>query len=405
MAGSCRNAGSHIVKRLLSLSTLYPNAQNLRFGTFVARSLEALAERDDWDVTVINPIGIPPIAFGKYSALKGAAVSGTENGVCVHRPTFPLIPKVGGRFNPALIARAVLPLVKRLHAEHPFDLLDAQFFYPDGPAVARLASELELPFSIKARGADIHYWGGKDYSRKTMLEAGEQSAGMLAVCDALRRDMAGLGLPADKISLHYTGLDRDRFRPLDHPQLRSQLGKEIGIEIGEHEALLTTTGALIPRKGQEFVIGALAKLPGARLLLVGKGQDEAKLRTLAEELAVSDRVHFLGSVDHDLLPIILSASDAMVLPSSSEGLANAWVEALACGTPLVITDAGGAREVVTGPAAGLITKRNADAIAEGIKTLLAAPPSTKDVAAMAVRFSWAKNAAALAAHYGNILEA
>ena len=50
-----------------------------------------------------------------------------------------------------------------------------------------------------------------------------------------------------------------------------------------------------------------------------------------------------------MLPALLSAADAMVLPSASEGLANAWIEALACGTPLVITDVGGAREVVTGP--------------------------------------------------------
>lgn len=393
------------MKRLLSISTLYPNAQNPRFGTFVARSLEALAARDDWDVTVINPIGIPPIAFGKYAALKDIAVGGTENGVSVHRPTFPLIPKFGGRFNPALIARAVLPVAAKLQAEQPFDMLDAQFFYPDGPAAAQLAKELGLPFSIKARGADIHYWGAKAYGRKAMLEAGDESAGMLAVCDALKQDMTALGLPADKITRHYTGLDRDRFRPLDHTQLRSRLGKEFGIAIGEDETLLATTGALIPRKGQELVIGALAQLPSARLLLVGKGEDEAKLRALAGELGVAGRVHFLGSVDHDLLPIILSASDAMVLPSSSEGLANAWVEALACGTPLVITDAGGAREVVTSPAAGVIVERTAEAIAAGIMKLLTAPPSSEDVAAMASRFSWTNNAVALAAHYDRILEA
>ncbi len=357
----------------MSLSTLYPNAQNPRFGTFVARSLEALAARGDWDITVINPIGIPPIAFGKYAALKDAAFGGAENGVSVHRPTFPLIPKIGGRFNPALIARAVLPLAAKLHAEQPFDMLDAQFFYPDGSAAARIAIELDLPFSVKARGADIHYWGGKKYARKAMIKAGEQSAGMLAVCDALKQDMTALGLPADKISLHYTGLDRDRFRPLDHTQLRNRLGTEFGIAIGEDEKLLATIGALIPRKGQEFVIGALAQLPDARLLLVGKGGDETKLRALAENLGVAGRVHFLGSVDHDLLPIILSACDAMVLPSASEGLANAWVEALACGTPLVITDAGGAREVVTSSAAGMIVERNVDGIAAGVKKLLASP--------------------------------
>jgi teichuronic acid biosynthesis glycosyltransferase TuaC len=120
-------------RRVLSLATLYPNALTPRFGTFVARQLEALAARGDWEVTVINPVGIPPIPFGHYVQLAQAVADGVEQGVTVHRPRFTLIPKVGGPLNPALIARAVLPLARRLHARARFDLVDAQFFYPDGP--------------------------------------------------------------------------------------------------------------------------------------------------------------------------------------------------------------------------------------------------------------------------------
>ena len=70
----------------------------------------------------------------------------------------------------------VLPLAKRLHAERPFDVLDAQFFYPDGPAVAKIAKELRLPFSIKARGADIHHWGHVPYANR-MMRAAASSVG------------------------------------------------------------------------------------------------------------------------------------------------------------------------------------------------------------------------------------
>ena len=392
------------MKRVLSLSTLYPNASAPRFGTFVARSLEALAARGDWQVTVINPIGVPPVAFGRYRALKAAAVDGVEHGVQVYRPTFPLVPKIGGRINPTLIARAVLPLARRLHAEGPFDIIDAQFFYPDGPAAARVAAELGLPLSIKARGADIHYWGSQPRAYQQMIAAGRQAAGLLAVCGPLADDMAAIGLPGEKITLHYTGLDRDRFRPLQHAQLRRRLGRELGIALPDGAPVLATVGALIPRKGQALVIEALSHLPGdSVLLLVGRGEDEAALRSLARTRGVADRVHFLGSLDHDLVPLVLSAADAMVLPSSSEGLANAWVEALACGTPLVITDAGGAREVVTQPEAGRIVARDPLAIADGVRALLEDPPLREATAALAERFSWQANAAALAEYYDGLL--
>jgi glycosyltransferase involved in cell wall biosynthesis len=383
------------VKRLLSLATLYPNASAPRFGTFVARSLEALAARGDWQVTAINPIGVPPVRFGRYRVLAEAAVDGIEHGVSVHRPTFPLVPRYGGAFNPRLVARAVLPLARRLHAEAPFDLVDAQFFYPDGPAAARIARALRLPLAIKARGADISYWGERGYAMRQMREAADDAAVLLAVSGALASDMVALGLPREKIAIHYTGLNRDLFHPLDRIECRRHASAHFGFDLPARAPLLATLGALIPRKGQALVIRALAEVPEGRLLLVGEGPDKADLAGLARRERVAERVHFLGSLDHTLLPVVLSAADAMVLPSASEGLANAWVEALACGCPLVISNAGGARELVTGPEAGRIVPREPAAIAEAVRGLLSDPPDRAAVAATVERFSWPAHAEAL----------
>ena len=87
------------------------------------------------------------------------------------------------------------------------------------------------------------------------------------------------------------------------------------------------------------------------------------------------------------------------MPSVSEGLANAWVEALACGTPIVISDAGGAAELVTSPTAGCIVQRTPEAIAAAVQEILAAPPSPSDVAAsLGGRFDWDRNGRELAQH-------
>jgi len=103
------------------------------------------------------------------------------------------------------------------------------------------------------------------------------------------------------------------------------------------------------------------------------------------------------------LPLLYRAADAVVMPSVSEGLANAWVEALACGTPIVISDAGGGAELVTSAAAGRIVERTPKAIAQAVQAILAAPPTPSDVAAtLDDRFDWGRNGRELADHLRRI---
>jgi teichuronic acid biosynthesis glycosyltransferase TuaC len=388
--------------RVLSLSTLFPNAARPSLGPFVASQMQAVAARGDVDLVMVSPLGVPPWPLSlhsRYAALRRIEPVARLGMLEVHHPRFTLIPRIGARSNPARIARAILPLARKLHAERPFDLVDAQFFFPDGPAAARIARELALPLTIKARGADIHHWAARSGSGPQVLAAARQAAGMLAVSEALKADMAAMGMDAGRIAVHYTGLDRGRFQPMPRASARAAVAGALAIPADG--PLRATTGALIARKGQGIAIRALAKLgrDDARLALAGRGEDEPSLRALARDLGVAERVHFLGQVGHDLLPQLLAAADVMVLPSASEGLANAWVEALACGTPLVIPPIGGAREIVRDEAAGRVTERSPEAIATAVSELLAAPPGQEAVAANAARFSWEANAEALAAFW------
>lgn len=390
------------IVRVLSISTLFPCAGRPQFGIFVANSMKAVAKREGIDLTMVNPIGVAPWPLSlrePYAGLKRVPGQSDLDGLAVRHRRFTSIPGFGADSNPERIARAVLREMAPWHAREPFDLVDAQFFFPDGPAAAIVAHELGLPLSIKARGADIHYWSERPRARRQILAAAGQAAGMLAVSQALRADMAALGIDETRIAVHYTGIDHGRFRPIERRAARAALA------LPGDGALLVSTGALIPRKGQQFAIEALALLPEARLALAGGGADEARLRALAAELGVAERVHFLGIMGHAQLPGLLAAADAMVLPSASEGLANAWIEALACGTPLVITDSGGAREVVRDDSAGRIVARDPAAIAEAIRAIIADPPSQEAVAANAAQFSWDANAAALAEHWRRLVKA
>ncbi len=403
------------MKHVVSLSTLYPNPAQPRRGAYVARSLEALARRhrraisqsgsgdDEWRVTVINPIGIPPVALGQYRDLAQLPETSEEGGITVHRPRYTLIPKVGARRDPRALAKITQPLIEQIHAEVPVDLIDAQLFFPDGPAAAWIAQQMNLPLSIKARGGDIAHWSGVDFAREQMLEAARRADGMLAGSEALKRQMAALGMDEARIAVHYTGLDRDRFRPLDHTRLRAQLGSVLQFDIPDTAPLLVCVATLSERRGQDIAIAAMARIDGARLVLAGEGDDEQHLRELAADLGLAERVHFAGVLDHDVLPLVLSAADAMVLPTASEGLANAWIEAIACGTPVVTTNTPGAREIITGDAVGRLVERSPESVAAGVNSLLNDPPLRREVAAAAQGYSWERNADELAAHYDRIL--
>ncbi|HEX8262141.1 MAG TPA: glycosyltransferase, partial [Allosphingosinicella sp.] len=248
---------------------------------------------------------------------------------------------------------------------------------------------------IKARGSDIHYWGRRPAIAARMLEAARRAGGLLAVSAALRLDMAAMGMPEDRIRVHHTGVELDRFRPLDRPAAKRALGVA--------GPLIVAAGNLVPLKGHRLAVEAAALLPGATLLIAGEGPERAALEALIAKLGLGSRVRLLGGVAPEAMPELLGAADLMLLPSEREGLANVWVEALACGTPILIADVGGAREVLDRPAAGRLVARDPAAIAAAALEMLAAPPDPAAVRRAAERFSWERNAEELHQHLAGLV--
>lgn len=367
--------------RVLTLSTLYPSAARPNFGVFVANRQSRLGAREDVSLAVVAPRGLPPQPLAlhpHYRALLAAPDYEHWAGLPTYRPRFLHLPAIGWRFDASLIARACARVLDGL--DQRFDVLNAEFFFPDGVAAAILARRLRLPFTIQARGSDIHFWGGRAPARRVMLRAACAAAGLRAVSAALKADMVALGMEAERIEVHHTGVDLDRFRPGDRATLKARWGIS--------GPLVVSAGNLVPLKGHEIVIRAVASLPGISLLVAGQGPERDRLQQLIDTLNVADRVRLLGAVPHAEVPDLLAAADVMALASEREGLANVWLEALACGTPVIAPSVGGIAEVLDRPAAGRIVERSAAAFADAIPALLASPPTATEVRATAERFSW-----------------
>lgn len=384
--------------RVLTLSSMFPNSARPYAGAFVERQTLSLAGRPDVALEVVSPLGLPPFPLSlarRWRKLRN--LPGTEEwkGLRVHRPNYPVLHRFP-QMLPGAIARRLLPVLIDIRRDFPFDVIDAQVFWPDGPAAMRLARALGVPLSIKGRGDDILYWCRQPSTSGLLKEAAESAQGLLAVSSGLRDRMIECGLPGDKIAVHYTGVDHSVFRPRDRSSAKAKL-KVKG-------PLLLSVGNLISRKGHKYAIEAAAGLDGATLWIVGGGPDAAMLQARIDELGLGGRVRLIGHAPHALLPVLLAAADVTILATSGEGLANVWVESLACGTPVVTTDVSGAREAIDRPEAGRIVARDPQAIEAAVRELLADPPAPEKVRAAASRFSWETNAERLEAHLRRLVE-
>ena len=371
--------------KLLTFSSLFPNAVRPNHGIFVETRLRYLLASGKAESRVVAPVPWFPFKnerFGDYAAFAQVPDEEVRYGIQVQHPRYVLIPKVGMTLAPALMAAAVKPVIGRIIDEgYDFDVLDAHYFYPDGVAAVKLGKYFNKPVTVTARGTDINLIPQFKRPRDMILWAANNADGIITVCNALKEEMVGLGVAPDLITPLRNGVDQQRFAPMDRAQARAELGIE--------GFTLISVGALDPRKAHDLTIRALTMLPGVKLLIAGRGPELKRLQALALEIGVQDRVTFLGPVAQPDLKRYYNACDAMVLASSREGWANVLLESMACGTPVVASNVWGTPEVVAAPEAGVLMEdRTPEKLAKAVMQLRAEYPDHAATRRYAERFSW-----------------
>jgi sugar transferase (PEP-CTERM/EpsH1 system associated) len=167
--------------------------------------------------------------------------------------------------------------------------------------------------------------------------------------DLYRWLVEDVGIPRRKVTQIYNGVDCERFAPADRREARRAAG------LPEEGMLIGTVGRLDPVKDYAGLIRAFALLPQAPkswLVIVGEGPCRADLLGLTLRLGLGDRVRLLGVRDD--VPRLLQGLDCFVLSSLGEGIANAILEAMATGLPVVATRVGGNPELVADGGNGLL---------------------------------------------------
>ncbi len=302
------------------------------------------------------------------------ATRAAEDGVAIAGlPWGPgLDPRAAWRLRATL--RGFRPRILHAHDSHALTLaLVARSLAGGGPRPALVATR-RVDFPVRAAGP----WHRADH--------------VIAVSDAVRRVLAAAGIPAVRLSVVPDGIDpaevrRAARRPLD---MRGRLG------LPPATPLAVNVAALVPHKDQTTLIRAAAAArplrPDLHWIIAGAGALRGTLERLSAALGTGDRVHLVGYVEE--ADALIGEANVLVMSSREEGLGSVVLNALALGTPVVATRAGGLPEML--PPDALVAVADAEALARTVVATLAVPPVA---AALPDRFTARAMAAAVLARY------
>jgi len=223
--------------------------------------------------------------------------------------------------------------------------------------------------TLVAHGIDVH--AGLSHARITALRNADR---LIAVSEWTRQRLLKLpGIAEDRTRVLPNTVDETRFRVGPYP---AELAAGLGIAAGER--VILTVGRLDPGegyKGYDRVVLALPEIlrsgVDVRFVVVGSGGDGARLRALAEAHGVGDRVVLTGFVPDDALPAYYRMADVFAMPSTGEGFGIVFLEAMACGTPVLAGNRDGSVDALDGGRLGsLVDPMAVDEIVAGIVRLL-----------------------------------
>jgi teichuronic acid biosynthesis glycosyltransferase TuaC len=389
---------------VLVLSHLFPPFG----GTFVLEQMKALRDEGMCLETIAPTPWPPPFLRSRPRLRRYAEVPPDEvvAGFKIRHPRFACLPRAYFFYLLGLsMYLRCRPLVRRLTREKSIQVIHAHTVMPDGFAAACLGLEFDLPVVCTVRGSDINLYPSRN--RPTLWAtkwALTHITRLVAVSDDLKNKALELSNGGSVHVLH-NGADPSVFRPTSKTETRKQLG------LPSQGSIILFIGNLVPEKGVEFLLGAIAQLrpSHARLFLIGDGELRDSLRAYATSLGIDGMCTFIGSRPHDQIPYWLGAADCLVVSSLSEGLPTVLPEAMLCRTPIVATTVGGIPEVIRNNKTGLLVPpRNPSALAAALGMLLMQPETAARMAAEAehiarASLTWKAHAQELVKVYADVV--
>lgn len=388
-------------RRLRILMMIHRQADNSPYCFYVheqAKALRALGH----DVTVIACVGVMPMMERLRPAQAAVARETPEQAVVDGIPVYYLraltLGNAGERLlGGRLLARAALPVARRLHREKPFDLVHAHMLPRDGHAGLLVARALGVPMALTVHGTDVlHYFepGKTPWARNRRIA--QEADALMAVSTLLLSRVAPWRGEGKITRVVPNGVDLS----LVPEQTRTTPRAVISV------------GTLKARKCMDRTLEAFARLagefPDATLTIVGIGEMEGALRARIAELHLEDRVTLTGGLPHEQVLSRMAESDLFVLPSWGEGYGIVYIEAMAAGCIAVGAQGEGIEDTIRDGENGfLVPAGDTDAVCRVMRDVFAHREryeALRERGRQAARaLTWARNAETAEAIYQEML--
>jgi len=364
--------------RILTISHMFPAASSERHGIFICREAQYLRRCGiECDFLVGRPWAPWPLYhLPRWRDYGPANPLIPPNGLQVRRVNYLRPPGFGfRRFEGKALAFSALSTAERWHRENPFDLVLGVSMLPDAEAAVAIGDRLGLPVASLAVGSDVMVYPDRmPVLWERLCRTLERVDLPVGVSESICRRLAETGACRREPLCVYLSRDAEAFTPVvDQASVRKQLGWATDGIVAIY------VGGLVESKGIHELVKASESLLGKhedfRLVCVGDGPARDHLAQLADRVGRQNAVHLLGRVGPGEIPRFLQAADFVVLPSYSEGLPQAVLEAMNCALPVVATNVGGIREAVVDGQTGLLVEaRDAGAFRMAMERMITDTP-------------------------------
>lgn len=340
---------------VLTLTPFYPRAGDDANGCFVA---EPLAE--------LSKLGIRNSVFAVQPFYRGR-VHGNPSAPPARWIRFAALPSgLGLPSSGRLLFATIRQGVRDLQADSSIQLIHAHGALPCGHAAMLLSRRLRVPFVVTVHGLDAFSTNQVqgalgNWCRRITQEVYRSARCVICISERVREQVLE-GVPDALATVIYNGADPQRFRPADAPS---------------SPAVILSVGNLIPIKGHELLLRAIAALPERSEVfceIIGDGPEHSRLEALACELNLNANIRFLGCQNRTQVAEALRRCTLFALPSRYEGLGCVYLEAMLTAKPVIACQGQGIEEIIQDGFNGrLIGPNDLPGLTQALSSLLQSP--------------------------------